>query len=162
MHHFILFLSHPIYAFSVVLGSIFVFSGVGAFTSRKLKSANLFRFLVVTLVLGAISYLILLPHFFKLFLAQPLSMRILLSIVVLGPLGFLMGIPFPSGIRIVSRSTPALIPWVWSINGFASVVSSILAIMVAISWGYSYILMGAGGIYLVGLLGIWPLLKFTD
>lgn len=162
MHHFILFLSHPIYAFSVVLGSIFLFSGAGSFVSRKLKSANLFKILVATLVLGTISYLILLPRFFELFLGQPLSVRILLSIIVLSPLSFLMGIPFPSGLRILARTTPDLVPWVFSINGFASVVSSILAIMLAISWGYSYVLMVAGGIYLVGLLGIWPLLKFTD
>ncbi len=109
----------------------------------------------------AISYLAILPYFFRLFLGWPLIQRILLSICVLAPLSFLMGIPFPSGIRVVSGSSPDLIPWVWSINGFASVVGSILAIMVAISWGYSMVLVWASIIYMVGLLGIWPLLKFT-
>ncbi len=72
-----------------------------------------------------------------------------------------MGLPFPKGIAVTSRLAPGLIPWAWGINGCASVLSSILASMGALTFGFSWVLACAGGAYLVGLAIFYPLVRGT-
>jgi hypothetical protein len=67
------------------------------------------------------------------------------------PLGILLGIPFPHGLRWVNQNSPTLVPWVWAVNGCASVVGAVLAAMVALTWGFSTVLWGAALAY--GLAG---------
>ena len=86
-----------------------------------------------------------------------MSSRLLASVVILAPLGFLMGFPFPQGIRLTDRIAPGLIPWAWGVNGCASVLSAILAVMIAISSGFSRVLLFGGAAYALALLAIYPL-----
>jgi len=153
MQHFILFLGHPIYAFAAVLFAILLFSGLGSMISARL---SLPRTLVV--LIGAIVlYPLVLPLVFRLLLGQSLGLRLLISVLSLAPLGFLMGVPFPRGIEIIGGLAPDLIPWAWGINGCTSVLASILSAMLAISFGFSRVLVGASVAYLVALGVIYPL-----
>jgi hypothetical protein len=65
----------------------------------------------------------------------------------LAPLGFLMGIPFPSGLAWLRQRAPGLVPWAWAVNGCTSVLASILAAMVALSAGFSWVLGAAAIAY---------------
>jgi hypothetical protein len=76
-------------------------------------------------------------------------------------LGLLMGIPFPTGIAALKAGVPDLIPWAWAINGCASVLSSILAAMLALSWGFHGVLLLAAAAYAGGLIAIIPLIIIT-
>jgi hypothetical protein len=76
-----------------------------------------------------------------------------LTILMMAPLGYLMGLPFAGGLRIVERYEPQLVPWAWAINGSFSVISSVLAVMVALSWGFSAVLWLGAGAYAVALVG---------
>ena len=153
MQHFILFLGHPIYAFAAVLFAILLFSGLGSMVSARL---SLPRTLVV-LIGAIIVYPLVLPFVFRLLLGQSLGLRLLVSILSLAPLGFLMGVPFPKGIEIVGGQAPDLVPWAWGINGCTSVLASILSAMLAISFGFSRVLVGASVAYLAALGVIYPL-----
>jgi hypothetical protein len=82
----------------------------------------------------------------------PLAWRIALSMLVLAPLAFVMGMPFPSGLALVSRERASLVPWAFGVNGGASVLASVLAILVAMSAGFSAVFVCAGAAYLVALL----------
>jgi hypothetical protein len=73
--------------------------------------------------------------------------KILLSIILIAPLASLMGIPFPLGLASISRTTPALIPWAWGVNGCASVLSAVLATLLAIHIGFSGVVLLALAIY---------------
>jgi len=148
MQKFILFLDQPTYAFAIVLFTIFVFSGLGSLLSAKL--ARVLPQLIFTLALLAFLYPLLLPYFLEAFLGQSLFLRSFIALGALAPLSFLMGVPFPSGIRIMGNLSPALVPWAWGINGCASVLSSILALMIALSVGFSWALVAASSAYLVG------------
>jgi len=148
MQKFILFLDQPTYAFAIVLFTIFVFSGLGSLLSAKL--AKVLPQLIFTLALLAFLYPLLLPYFFEALLGQSLFLRLFIALGALAPLSFLMGVPFPSGIRMMGKLSPALVPWAWGINGCASVISSILALMIALSVGFSWALVAASGAYLVG------------
>ena len=153
MQHFILFLGHPIYAFAAVLFAILLFSGLGSMVSPRLPLSRI----LLALIGGIILYPLVLPFVFQLLLGQSLGIRLLISVLSLAPLGFLMGVPFPKGIEIIGRLAPDLIPWAWGINGCTSVLASILSAMLAISFGFSRVLVGASVAYLASLGVIYPL-----
>jgi hypothetical protein len=149
---FILFLGHPVYAVSAILFSLLLFAGLGSFSSERLKSPVQ---VIPALSLLIILYLLILPQIFNLFLGHEIIIRYLISLVTIAPLGFLMGIPFPLGVRITKKINPKLIAWAWAVNGCASVLGSILAIMIALSWGFSIVLVLASAAYLTGLVFIY-------
>ena len=153
MQRFILFLGHPIYAFATVLFAILLFSGLGSMVSVRLS----LRRTLITLIGAIILYPLILPFVFQLLLGQSLGLRLLISVLSLAPLGFLMGVPFPKGIEIIGRLVPDLIPWAWGINGCTSVLASILSAMLAISFGFSRVLVGASVAYVAALGVIYPL-----
>ncbi len=155
MQKFILFLGHPIYAFSIVLASILFFSGLGSLYIKKwIDSPRVPFFYLSLLVLTIFLYWLLLPLLFKSFLKSDFPMRVFISIVSLGPISFLMGMPFPCGISILSKTLKESIPHMWGVNGFASVLSSIVSMMLAVSSGYSILLILAGVSYVVALFAM--------
>jgi spermidine synthase len=153
MQHFILFLGQPIYAFAAVLFAILLFSGLGSMISARLPLPRTLMALIGAIIL----YPLILPFIFQLLLGQSLGLRLLVSVLSLAPLGFLMGVPFPKGIEIIGRLAPDLIPWAWGINGCTSVLASILSAMLAISFGFSRVLVGGSVAYLVALGVIYSL-----
>jgi hypothetical protein len=155
MQHFILFLGHPIYAFAAVLFAILLFSGLGSMVSARLYLPRI----LIVLIGAIILYPLILPFVFRLLLGQSLGLRLLVSVLSLAPLGFLMGVPFPKGIEIIGGLAPDLIPWAWGINGCTSVLASILSAMLAISFGFSRVLVGGSVAYLVALGVIYPLAR---
>jgi hypothetical protein len=148
MQKFILFLDQPTYSFAIVLFTIFIWSGLGSLLSPRLS--KVLPQVIVSLGLLAFIYPLLLPRLFEILLGHSLLLRLFVSFGALAPLSFLMGVPFPSGIKVLGTLSPDLIPWAWGINGCVSVVSSILSLMIALSVGFSWVLVAAGSAYLVG------------
>jgi len=152
----ILFLGHPVYAVSTVLFSLLVSSGVGSYISGGLRLRDgrvlIPIILFVCLLVGA--YRFLLPSVFSSILGQPMAIRILTLILLVAPLGLVLGMPFPTGMRLLNVFGSELIPWAWAVNGCASVLGSILPVIVALSFGFSVVVLLASATYLVGLLMI--------
>lgn len=153
MQKFILFLGYPTYSISVVLASLLIFSGIGSYLTAKLKKKMMKGLTLAIILLAGVvcSYQLLFPHIFQALLQGSLAIRILSSLLILSPLGFLMGMPFPIGIMLVNRYSSSLIPWVWGVNGFASVLGSIFAAILAISFGFSAVFLLASAAYLIAL-----------
>lgn len=153
---FVLFLGYPTYSLTVVLFSLLTYSGIGSFLTARMKRRPEDRFplLFAGLTTVSVLYVFLLPSFFRAFLGSPFALRVLIASVVLAPLGLVMGMFFPSGIQIVRRTNVAFVPWAWGINGCASVVATVLAVILAMSYGFRFITFLALAIYLVGVLGI--------
>jgi hypothetical protein len=147
MQRFILFLGQPIYAFTAVLSALLLFSGLGSLTAPRIAV----RWSLPLLVLAILLYPLGLPLLFQVFLGAPLAMRLLATGLSLAPLGFLMGIPFPKGLAWLRNRAPGLIPWAWAVNGCTSVLASVLAAMVALSAGFSWVLIAAA----VAYTGAW-------
>ena len=99
------------------------------------------------LSLGSISYSICFRA--SATLAAPLVGRLFVAVVALAPQGLLMGMPFPKGLALLEDGPPALIGWAWGVNGAVSVVASILAALLALSFGFSVVL-GVGAICYIG------------
>jgi len=143
----ILFLDRPIYAFSIVVASLLVSSGVGSLLSGRAPWG--LSLLAVSAL--ALVYPWVIGKVFPGFMGLPLALRITLAGLILAPLGLLMGIPFPRGIRETGKNWPHLIPWAWGVNGALSVVGSISAAMLALSFGFRWALTAGSLAY----LGAW-------
>jgi SAM-dependent methyltransferase len=147
---FILFLSHPLYAVAVVLSAFLVFAGLGSAMSERL-SAPVSR-PVTGIVVISLVYLFLLPPLFRWLMPLHDINKILLSTVLIAPLAFLMGMPFPLGLSRVARHSAALIPWAWGINGCASVLSAIFATILAIHAGFIAVVLLAVVLYMLAAM----------
>ena len=152
---FILFLSHPLYSVAVVLSGFLVFAGVGSALSeplaRKLEANG--RSAVVcaagAIALLTLIYTFLLPWVFRWGIGYADGVKIALSIALIAPLAVAMGMPFPLGLKRVAETAPDFIPWAWGINGFASVMSAVLATLLAIEFGFTFVLMLALVLYAI-------------
>jgi hypothetical protein len=91
----------------------------------------------------------------SLLLPAPLLVRVVVGVLVIAPLGLLMGIMFPRGIAVLERGAPELVPWAWGINGTLSVISAVTAAILALAYGFTFVLMvGAVGYGLAALLAM--------
>lgn len=153
MQRFVLFLGNPAYALSVVLITFLLFSGAGAMLAGRSKDprATLSRALLLVLLLVA-GLAIGLPPFFDAALSLPLPWRIVLSVLVLAPAAFVMGMPFPSGLALLGEHGRPLVPWAFGVNGGASVIASVVGILIAMASGFSMVFVLAGLAYFVALL----------
>ncbi|MDZ7645574.1 MAG: protein-L-isoaspartate(D-aspartate) O-methyltransferase [Woeseiaceae bacterium] len=146
---FILFLSHPLYSVAVVLAGFLVFAGLGSAASVRVCDWLAVRLrsplfaVVAGIALLALVYITLLPPLFDRFIGLPDLARVAISLVLIAPLAFLMGIPFPAGLSRVAGEAPAFVPWAWGVNGFASVISAALATLLAIEFGFVAVIVAA-------------------
>jgi hypothetical protein len=147
----IVFLDHPAQAFAVVLFGLLSSSGIGSVLSARLP----WRPVLAALAVAIAVYPWLLSGAFSAFLGQALPVRVLVTLALLAPLGLLMGVPFPRGLRALGETRPSWIPLAWGVNGFASVASSVLAAIIALSWGFTAVFAGAALAYLVALAAVW-------
>jgi hypothetical protein len=156
MQRFVLYLSHPAYSIPVVLATLLVSSGIGSLLAPRLPLAQPVRFRFCLLGVGFLLLVLLvgLRPLFDLTLGWPHWGRVLLTVATLVPLGLLMGMPFPLGLAMASRLGQPVIPWAWGINGGTSVLGSVLAIIVAMASGFTWVLLAAAGLYLIALAAV--------
>jgi len=144
LQRFILYLGNPAYALTTVLFSILLFSAIGSQLSNSISHRAALLVLVLMVLITPFG----LPYIFSLTLGLSLIYRLLLTALTLAPIGFLMGIPFPAGIRWLQTLhtneevvvVQHQIPWVWGTNGAASVISSVLAALLALTFGFNWVL----------------------
>jgi hypothetical protein len=151
---FILFLSHPLYSVAVVLTGFLVFAGLGSGYSDRLRADSPVTLVVSGLALITLIYIGLLPLLFRQFMGLADAVKIGISLLLIAPLAFLMGMPFPLGLKRLAGSAPDFIPWAWGINGFASVLSAALATLLAIEFGFVIVLVLALLLYAMAALVI--------
>ena len=150
---FMLFLGPPVYALSVVIFSMLLFSGLGSFCSRRFSSTNIESQLKkVCLAVSALLllYLALLPAFLYSYVGLDTVYKAAMVAAILFPLSFIMGMPMPLGVHWLRNRSNEMIPWAWGINGSASVLGSILAILIAINFGFNQALVVASFLYFLG------------
>lgn len=150
---FIIFLGQPIYAIAVILAALLIFSGIGSLLSGRFsEEVTLWRLNNVLLILcfTLVIYIFGLSFVFESFLGVSLFFRFCIAIVLILPLGLLMGMAFPMGIRLLEKDGHAMIPWVWGINGACSVLGSVVAWGLSLNFGYTITLWTATLVYATG------------
>ena len=134
----------------MTLAAFLVSAGLGSGLSKRVAArwpeAAIILAVAAIVGLGAV-YSILLPALFGGLMGLPLSAKIAVAVGLLGPMGFVMGLPFPLGLARLSDCAPRLVPWAWGINGCASVVAAVMASLLAMHIGFTALLALALGLY---------------
>ena len=139
IHELVLFVGHPTYAVTVVVLAMLLSSGLGSLVSARVANPGrvLPFVLLAGIVLGA-AQAFLVPTFLKaVFLGLPVAVRLGITFVVLMPLGFVLGFPFPLAMTLVPARAGGVVPWAWALNGWMSVLASMVTVVVSRLFGYS-------------------------
>lgn len=155
------FLGHPLYSVAVVLAAFLIFAGLGAETSSRLsvwlekvwkRPVNAIAAAIAGVIILATLYVVALPPILTGLMPLPDFAKVPVSLVLLAPLAFCMGMPFPLGLSRVHESRASLVPWAWGINGCASVISAVLATLLAVQFGFVFVVGAAVLLYLIAAL----------
>ena len=159
MQRLIVLLGHPTYGLTVILFSLLLSSGLGSRLTQGVEGARLARAGAVRLgllLLGLAAFGLLTPYVVSAQEGATTPVRIALAVALLFPLGLLLGAPFPLGLKLAADRSPEITPWLWGINGAASVLASVLAVVVALYAGITASFWTGVGGYVVALLAfVW-------
>jgi hypothetical protein len=150
---FVLFLGHPTYALTVVIFSMLVSSGAGSYMSRRIVGDQPGRLMGALAVAAALVCVLAasVQPVLSAGVGLPLAVKMLATIAMIAPAGFVMGLPFPTGLRMLERKHQASVRWAWSLNAAASVLGSVGALVLALYVGLVATLLIGGALYLVAL-----------
>jgi SAM-dependent methyltransferase len=157
IQRFVLFLGYPTYSLTVVMLSLLVSTGIGSLATERIRerlAEALPLRLGLLLLLGG-AWLLGAPHVFAACLGAPFAARVAVSVALLLPLGLVLGAFFPLGIRLLERANPKLVPWAWAVNGCATVIGTLVAVMAGMTWSFTAVALGALAIYAGGVLALW-------
>jgi len=152
MQKFILFLGHPVYSLGVTLFSLLVFSGIGSYTTNFVEYEKIRKHIIIgfiSLLVIILIYRYLLSSIFNEVIGHLLVWRVLISVLLLAPVGLILGRFFPLGIKLIDKKYHMMVPWAWGVNGTTSVVGSVLALILAINFGFNNTLLTGVGFYLL-------------
>ena len=160
IQRFVLFLGYPTYALTVVVFLMLLSSGAGSLVSRRWLAEPTRVFLALAfIVVALLVYVFALPHLLEALIGLPFVAKLLTSALLLVPLGFAMGMPFPSGLRALSpaedgesHARHGAVEWAWAMNAASSVLGSVLAIVVAIQFGLTVTLACGAAAYVLAML----------
>lgn len=154
LQKFMIFLGGPAYSMAITLFTILLSSGIGSFLSQNF-SRRPFRLLATVIplmVITILAYALFLDDIIARLMNLSHFMRGLATVLIIAPLGLLMGMPFPAGLRYVDTFRTELNPWAWGINAFATVVGSAACILISSSLGLRAALLCGAIAYLAGWL----------
>jgi hypothetical protein len=161
IQRFVLFLGHPTYALTVVIFLLMLSSGAGSLLSRRwLPRTELAWMPLVLVIIALLADLFFLPHMLAAWVGFKLGYRMMISAMLLAPLGLVMGMPFPTGLRALAANSLGgsatvennAVEWAWAMNAAASVLGSVLAMVIAIQFGLTATLSCGVAAYLLALL----------
>ncbi|HKU44888.1 MAG TPA: hypothetical protein VJR89_42305 [Polyangiales bacterium] len=146
----ILFLGTPAYALTVILFTLLAASGLGSSVATRLPVLRTHaRYALALVVPLLLLYAYALRPALDVLLGLALPLRIAIVVLVIAPLGFLLGMPFPLAIERLSQVDARLVPWAWVVNGSASVIGSIITVMLAMTHGFTSVFWAAALLYAV-------------
>jgi spermidine synthase len=150
---FMKLIGYPLYTYSIVVFTLLLAAGIGSLSSNYLRFDNKARWkipfiaILLTGFIFTLSYTTIFNHFLK----YELPTRLLVSFVLIFPVGFFLGMPFPLGILSISDKPSGAIAWAWAMNGLFTVIGGIASIVFSIYWGFQATLILALLIYLLAI-----------
>jgi spermidine synthase len=150
---FVLFLGHPTYALAVVIFSMLLWTGAGSFASRKMVGVDEGRLIKALGTIALLTALLaaVLSSLLNAAIGLPLGLRMAITVLLIAPLGFAMGMPFPSALKRLESWHASSVRWAWSLNAASSVLGSVIALVCSIYLGLVQTLIIGGLFYLAAL-----------
>jgi spermidine synthase len=153
LKRFILLLGKPVYSVAVILFSFLLAGGLGSHRSRRFTGdRRALRRKCSVLVAVLLLMTLLLPAIIEVSLPLGLAGRLAVTVLVVAPMGYLMGQPFPLGVALLRLRSERLIPWGWSLNGALSVLGAILTLVLAVNFGYTTTMLVGPAAYLIAAI----------
>ncbi|UCD75644.1 MAG: hypothetical protein JSV91_01760 [Phycisphaerales bacterium] len=144
-----LWIGDPVTTAAVVIASFLVFSGAGSLTAQRVRAGDfgLLRMIIALLVVLTLIVVFISPTMVEFIGGAAIWARCGAALLAVAPLGYLMGFPMPLALARLDRAAPALLPWAWGVNGFASVLAAPLATAIGMTWGFSLAAIAAAILY---------------
>ena len=154
IQRFLLYLGNPLYAAAAVISGMLLCSGAGSlFSARLIRTRRHALVLFILIVFLILFYARFLTPLLVSTIALPPAGRVVFGLLSIAPAAFVMGMPFPLGIRLLKGTAEAEIPWAWGINGCLSVVSTLLATVIAVEIGFAWVMILAALAYGITFFG---------
>ena len=155
IQRFVLYLGHPTYSLTAGLAGFLLFSGLGSWLAGVCGAGKKSAFVAALLVVIAlVAHNVWLPGFLRDTLAASEALRVVYTMAWIAPVAFFMGIPFPTGLKLLGGDSSGLVPWAFGVNGAASVLSSIVSIVLAMEAGFTVVFWTAAGLYALAALTV--------
>jgi len=148
---FVLFLRHPTYALTVIIFSMLISSGLGSYFSHRLIRTLEVHFVLIGIAAAVTVLAFVASPISEFGAGWPLPWKALVTVCLIAPAGFLMGIPFPTGLTRLQQQFPHAVRWAWALNAAASVLGSVSAICLAIYIGLRATVLVGAILYLAAL-----------
>lgn len=164
----VLLLGYPTLSLTVILFALLIGSSAGSWyagTRSELQAARRLPIVIVVLALALVAARYAVGPMTSALLPSPLPVRVAATVALVGGLGFLMGQPFPTGLRMLRGPWRRLVPYAWAVNGVLSVTGSVVAAAAASLWGYSAVLLTGAGVYVAaggGARWMWRLTSLVE
>jgi hypothetical protein len=157
LQRFVLLLGHPVYSLTVTLFSLLLGTGLGAAWSRTFEEETLRRsatrgILIIAAI--AVTFVFVVDPVVSWAIPFSRPVRMAVAVLTLVPIGIALGVPMPTGLRMLSARAPEMVAWAWGMNGALSVLGATLAIFIAMNWGFGVTLLAASATYLLGLAAL--------
>ena len=148
------FIGYPLYTYSTVLFVLLLAAGAGSGYSRKLQinPANRWAWPFIGVLASGALLLATYSYVIDFFLPMPILVRIFVAALMIFPLGFFLGMPFPLGILWLEKTAQGAITWAWALNGLFTVVGGFLSVIISFYLGFKMTMTMA---LLVYLLAFW-------
>jgi hypothetical protein len=151
---FMKLIGSPLYTSSTVIFMLLFSAGIGSFASSKLNISptNRWQLPFLGILTTVLLLMLIYPFVVDFFLASPLIIRILVACVLIFPLGFFLGMPFPLGILSLENLPKGAVAWAWGMNGLFTVIGALAGVILSITWGFQVTLLIAAFQYVIALL----------
>jgi predicted membrane-bound spermidine synthase len=157
---FMQLIGSPLYTYSTVIFVLLLASGLGSLASKKVAPAGtqMWRLPFAAIIAIGILFTIVEPSVFHFGLAFQLPGRILVAALLIFPVGFFLGMPFPLGVLAIESRPKGAVAWAWGMNGAFTVIGGVLSVVLSFAFGFTVTLLIAVAMYLVAAL-VYPMLS---
>jgi len=146
---FMQLIGSPLHTYATVIFTLLLAAGIGSGSSEVLGIECRRRWAIPFMGILAVglAFIVLYPWLSRLVLALPLAGRVVASGVMIFPMGFVLGMPFPLGILAIAHQPRGAIAWAWGMNGLFTVVGGLLSVLLSVAFGFNAAILFALGLY---------------
>ena len=153
LQRFVLFLGHPTRSLATVLPTLLIAAGLGSLTVHPATDARRrIRMLAVLVPVVALVGWLVANILLDRLLGLGFAWRVTVAATLLFPIGFVLGMAFPCGVKVLDECRPELVPWAWAVNAFTTVLGSTATVLLAMEIGFSNVMLAAVPFYVVGIV----------
>ncbi|HNV70170.1 MAG TPA: hypothetical protein PKO06_10765, partial [Candidatus Ozemobacteraceae bacterium] len=160
----VVLLGHPTYSLSVVLFSLLLASGAGSWLTARFVAPDVppGKFWIGGFLMALVASGLAVPGVAAAQAGAENLSRMFTAVLLILPLGTILGTAFPRGMALCQQRQPALAPWLWGTNGAMSIVGSILAVIIALEWGITAVFWTGTAGYLAAFVAIRRIASSMD